>query len=92
MGSEMCIRDRNQDVVKIDSGQTTIALRFDGAFEGRIDRMADGGWSITPDDYNAVTPKLLTFEVSHGGHAHSYEPTSAQPLEPNATTPLQLVR
>ena len=82
----------NQDVVKIDSGQTTIALRFDGAFEGRIDRMADGGWSITPDDYNAVTPKLLSFEVSHGGHAHSHEPTSAQPLEPNATTPLQLVR
>ena len=82
----------NQDVVKIASMGGTIEFRFDGAFEGRIDRTADGGWTITPDAYNSVTPKLLGFAVSHGGHAHAYEPAGDQPLEPNTTTPLKLVR
>jgi hypothetical protein len=66
-------------------------LRFDGPFEGRIDRTFEG-WTITPDAYNRVPPKLLAFDISHGGHAHTYRQPGTEPLEPNTITPLELVR
>ncbi|MGY8693373.1 MAG: hypothetical protein ACKVGW_04155, partial [Verrucomicrobiia bacterium] len=53
-----------------------------GPFEGRLDR-TDTGWTITPDAYNAVTPKLLIFEVTRDGRVESFRTENAQPLEPN---------
>ena len=81
----------NQDVVKIATTGGSMEFRFDGPFEGRIDRTFEG-WTITPDAYNRVPPKLLAFDISHGGHAHTYRQPGTEPLEPNTITPLELVR
>ena len=72
----------NKRSVSIDSKEETINLNFDGPFEGRLDR-TDTRWTITPDSYNAVTPKLLNFEVTHDGRVESFRTENAQPLEPN---------
>jgi len=72
----------NEDEVMLISEKETIEMRFDGRFEGRIDRTTDG-WTITPDTYNTVTPKLLKFEVTSNGRTQSYSTSGAQPLQPN---------
>jgi len=72
----------NQDSVTIDSSQETIELSFDGPFEGRFDR-TDNGWIVTPDGYNAVTPKLLAFKITRNGRVDSYTTETTQPLRPN---------
>lgn len=56
----------NEDEVTLTSEKETIGIRFDGPFEGRIDR-GENGWVITPDTYNTVPPKLLKFEVKEDG-------------------------
>jgi hypothetical protein len=72
----------NKHSVSIDSNEETIKLNFDGPFEGRLDR-TENGWTITPDAYNAVTPKLLNFEVTRDGRVESFRTENAQPLQPN---------
>ena len=72
----------NAAEVQVVAGDETITLRFADSFEGRLDRVADG-WTITPDDFNNVTPDLLSFEVTHNGQTESFRPESTQPLEPS---------
>ena len=72
----------NEDSVTIDSNQETIELSFDGSFEGWFDRTATG-WIVTPDAYNAVTPKLLVFEITRDGQVESFRTQSTEPLRPN---------
>ena len=79
----------NADEVMVESARETITLRFDGRFEGRVDRTA-AGWTLTPDSYNAVTPMLLSFDVTRDGHATSYQLTGMQPLAPNQTHRLEV--
>lgn len=81
----------NRDVVKIATAGGSMELRFDAPFEGRIDRTFEG-WTITPDAYHRVPPKLLSLDISHGSHARTYCQPGAEPLKPNTTTPLELVR
>jgi hypothetical protein len=81
----------NESNVRIESDHETIGIRFDGSFEGRLDRTGDG-WTITPDAYNAVTPKLLSFQIRRNGQVESYEAPTSQPLEPNSSHLLNRVR
>ena len=90
-GSVSRIIVSNTDVVKFTAEKEMIEIRWEGPFEGRIDRTANG-WAMTPDAFNAVTPKLLTFSVEREGETSTYGPMQAQPLEPNQTHELGLRR
>ncbi len=81
----------NQSNVRIESDQDLIEILFDGPFEGRFDR-TERAWTITPDAYHSVTPKLLSFRLTRNGKVESYEVQSPQPLKPNLSYPLKRVR
>ncbi len=80
----------NERNVRIESDRELIDIQFDGPFEGRFDR-TEQAWTITPDGYNAVTPKLLTFTITTGGRTVTYGPQSRSSLEPNISHRLIVV-
>jgi hypothetical protein len=72
----------NADSVVIESDLEKIQLTFDAPFEGQLHR-TDDGWMITPDDYNAVPPVLLSFTVTTDGKVESYRTRTSDHLLPN---------
>ncbi|GAB5561283.1 MAG: hypothetical protein SynsKO_29300 [Synoicihabitans sp.] len=74
----------NRESVTATVGTETVSLKFDGAFEGHLDRTTEG-WSITPDAYNAVTPKLTKFVHQLDGQVMTYQSSSKQPLASNTS-------
>ena len=61
----------NEDSITVNSAVEEIHIQFDGRYEGRVDRTADG-WTITPDLFDRAPPNVLHFTVTTGGTTASY--------------------
>lgn len=77
----------NEDSLMVTTDQESIALQFDGLFEGVVERTTSG-WTITPDAYHAETPRLLSFMVSRGDDVQLYRVSTGQELTPEVETSL----
>ncbi len=76
----------NKRTIHVESNGETIAIEFDAPFEGRIDRTSNT-WTLTPDAYNPVAPKLLTFTVTRNGQTQTYQPEHGE-LQVDQANPL----